>query len=97
MDGKLKDKKLHNVRLWLVDNDFRNKGLGSFLLTNTIQLAAKDGCDAVVFSACSTGAKRVAEKLRVEPQLALSPKDEDDMFNTVKDSLNCYLVLFRPL
>ena len=96
-EGKLKGKKVHNCRLWLVDAEYRNKGIGSFLLTNTIQLAHKDACDAVLFSATGASAKRVAQKLKVTSQLSFAPSDDDEMFQTVVEHLHCYLVLFKPL
>ena len=96
-EGKLNGKRIHNCRLWLVDEEYRNKGIGSFLLTNTIQLAHKDSCDAVLFSATGASAKRVAQKLKLTAQLTIAPSDEDEMFQAVNDDLHCYLVLFKPL
>ena len=41
------------VRLLLVAEEYRNRGIGTFLLKNTIELALRDSCDAVFYTATS--------------------------------------------
>ena len=41
------------VRLLLVAEEYRNRGIGTFLLKNTIELAVRDGCDALFYTATS--------------------------------------------
>ena len=96
-----------------VAKEVQNKGLGSFVLTNTIQLAHSEGCDAVFFTgecqqifilsdinqnlAAGGAAKRVAEKLNIGPQFKISIQQEDSIFDKLAEDLNCYLVLFKQL
>lgn len=41
------------VRLLLVAEEYRNRGIGTFLLKNTIELAVRDGCDALFYTSTS--------------------------------------------
>ena len=41
------------VRLLLVAEEYRNHDIGTFLLKNTIELALRDSCDAVFYTATS--------------------------------------------
>ena len=37
----------------MVAEEYRNRGIGTFLLKNTIELAVRDGCDALFYTATS--------------------------------------------
>ena len=41
------------VRLLLVAEEYRNRGIGTFLLKNTIELAVRDSCDALFYTTTS--------------------------------------------
>ena len=78
---------------------FRNRGIGSFLLRQTIELALRDECEAVYYISSSPSASRIAEKLNLKVQNRVCLSEEDSNLFSVDSQLELcgYLVLFKPL
>ena len=76
MDGK----KVHINRMILVDQKYRNHGLGTFLLKNSIDDAVRDGCDAFYYPVAGPAAIKCADRLKLVTQNALDISEEEPEF-----------------
>ena len=79
MDGK----KVHINRMILVDQKYRNHGLGTFLLKNSIEDAVRDGCDAFYFPVAGPAAIKCADRLKLVTQNALDISEEEPEFKGI--------------
>ena len=87
MDGK----KVHINRMILVDQKYRNHGLGTFLLKNSIDDAVREGCDAYYYPVAGPAAQKCADRLKLVTQNALDISEEEPEFKGI--ILNDFLKL----
>ena len=79
MDGK----KVHINRMILVDQKYRNHGLGTFLLKNSIDDAVREGCDAYYYPVAGPAAQKCADRLKLVTQNALDISEEEPEFKGI--------------
>ena len=80
IQDKLDGKKVHINRMILVDQKYRNHGLGTFLLKNSIDDAVRDGCDAFYYPVAGPAAIKCADRLKLVTQNALDISEEEPEF-----------------
>ena len=69
----------------MVAEEYRNRGIGTFLLKNTIELAVRDSCDALFYTATSQSGqgfnhiiwKHIIYGLYYHPTVRFQSRDEE--------------------
>jgi len=100
IDDKLDGKNVHINRMILVDQKYRNHGLGTYLLKNSIDDAVREGLDAFYYPVAGPAAAKCANRLKLVTQNALDISEEEPEFKAITEPARIakgYLAFFTAI
>ena len=74
---------VHINRIILVDQKYRNHGVGTFLLKSAIEDAVREGCAAFYYPVAGPAAIKCADRLKLVTQNAFDISEEEPEFKGI--------------